>query len=290
MTLVDMRRKAAQLEGIVERRFVTVKFDDFELRATGKDTLHFTGYASLFDEPYDMWGGPDDGGWTETVDPGAFTRTLSRKPDVVLNLNHGDAGSGLPIARTTAPGQLGKLVLVADKRGLLADAPELPLADPDVQLLNVKRDLVNQMSFAFRTVRQEWNYDDDTRLLLELDLNHGDVSIVTNGAQPKTSAELRALLARLERRDADDSDPAIMAQAIDAAIDAALKCLDPADDDYNVDQAGALISAASLSCDALLTLLGAVDAGRKIAHALEARTTSTLMTVAHARRAMLLDA
>jgi len=288
MTIVDLRQKAEQLEGIVERRFVTVKFDDFELRESGKDTLHFTGYASLFDEPYEMYGGPDKGGWTETVDPVAFNRTLSLKPDVVLNLNHGTSGSGLPIARTTAPGTIGKLSLRADKVGLLADAPELPLADPDVQLLSVKRDLVNQMSFAFRTIEQLWNYDEDTRRLLELDLNHGDVSIVTNGAQPKTSSELRSLiLARLERRDTDDTDPAVIAAAIDAALDAAQEAFAAGENDQGL----ALIDAASLSCDTLLALLGVTDADdRKIALSLEERTTSTRMSIAAARRLMLLDA
>jgi hypothetical protein len=49
------------------------------------------------------------------------------------------------------------------------------------------------MSFAFRTIRQEWNDDESERRLLEVSLDRGDVSIVTNGAQPATTSTLRGL-------------------------------------------------------------------------------------------------
>jgi hypothetical protein len=66
-------------------------------------------------------------------------------------------GTGLPLARTTS----GTLELRTDKKGLLPSA-SLDLRDPDVQALQVKveRGDVNQMSFAFRTIRQEWNDDE----------------------------------------------------------------------------------------------------------------------------------
>lgn len=58
------------------------------------------------------------------------------------------------------------------------------------------------------------------------------------------------------------TDPEIIAaaQAVDAAIDGALKCFDPTDDDYNIAQGVALLGAAEASSDCLLDLLGAVDA------------------------------
>lgn len=299
MTGIDIPARIARLEGTVERR---IALRDVEFRKVGANTRSFTGYAALFDEPYDMYGGASEGGWSEVVDPDAFTRTLNSGPDVVLLLNH----DGLPLARTTA----GTLSLAADKIGLRVGAPELDTRDPDVQRLAVKMDrgdLDGQMSFAFFTKRQQWSPDYDERRLLELDLNHGDVSIVNFGAQPKTSAQLRSLLAgiatpaevraieaRLQARDASvdpDEDAGMIAQGIDAAIDAAVKCLTPDDDDYNPEQALALLVAAEISSDALLALLGVPDAddARALARSPEERTPSTRMTVARARRLMLLD-
>ena len=193
-----MSKRAEQLNNVTERR--TVALDEFDLRTEG-NTLQFKGYASLFDSPYEMYGGPDKGGWMETVDKQAFTRTLSAKPDVVLNMNHGEGGTGLPIARTTS----GTMTLRTDAKGLLPEA-SLDLRDPDVQALQVKveRGDVNQMSFAFRTIRQEWNDEETTRRMMELSLDRGDVSIVTNGANPKTSMNLRGLsdaLALITRMD-----------------------------------------------------------------------------------------
>jgi hypothetical protein len=72
---------------------------------------------------------------------------------------------------------------------------------------------VDEMSFAFRVVRQQWSPDYDQRDILEVDLHRGDVSVVNFGANPATSVALRgldvdhmnpdaarALVARLERR------------------------------------------------------------------------------------------
>ena len=184
---MTVSNRAERLNGVTERR--SVGLTDFEIRTTG-NTLSFQGYASLFNVGYDMYGGPDKGGWVETVDPSAFARTLSTKPDVVLNINHGEGGTGLPLARTTS----GTLNLRTDTKGLLPSA-ELDLRDPDVQALQVKieRGDVDQMSFAFRTIRQEWDEEETQRKLMEVSLDRGDVSIVTNGANPKTSVQLRGL-------------------------------------------------------------------------------------------------
>lgn len=196
--------RAERLTRVRETRAISL--DEFEMRASSDgDTLEFQGYASLFNVGYDMYGGPEKGGWTEFVDSGAFTRTLSAKPDVVLNLNHGEGGTGLPLARTTS----GTLKLRTDKKGLLPSA-SLDLRDPDVQALQVKveRGDVNQMSFAFRTIRQEWDDDEEKRTLLELSLDRGDVSIVTNGANPETSFQLRGLNEAIALLSAMDPDVA----------------------------------------------------------------------------------
>lgn len=175
--------KSDRLLGAPERR--TFKCEEFELRATGDATLTLTGYASVFDKGYEMYGGPDKGGWTELVDRRAFDETLKRKPDVHLLINH----EGMPLARTKS----GTLQLSTDSVGLKVVA-ELDRSDPDAQRLEVKmnRGDMDEMSFAFRTIRHEWNEDETERRLLELNLDKGDVSVVNFGANPNTSAGIRS--------------------------------------------------------------------------------------------------
>lgn len=145
-----------------------------------------TGYASTFNDPYDM------GWYSESVDPAAFKRTLGQNPDVRLLVNH----DGLPLARTTVAGPKGtlsKLTLDTDKRGLLASATLDP-TDPDVQAIvpKMRSGVLNQMSFGFRTTEDEWSDNMSKRVLRSLDLNNGDVSVVTYPANPNASVGLRA--------------------------------------------------------------------------------------------------
>lgn len=183
-----------------ERRMAV---ESLEIREdSGAPTL--TGYASTFDEPYDM------GWYSETVAPSAFKRTLGANPDVRLLINH----DGLPLARTTS----GTLTLDTDSRGLRVQATLDP-SDPDVQALIPKmvRGDLNQMSFGFRTIEDEWSTDMRTRTMRSLDLHDGDVSVVTYPANPNASAAIRALgggradaitsaLRTLELRAATDED------------------------------------------------------------------------------------
>lgn len=186
-----------------ERRMAVT---DLEFR-DGDAGVTLTGYASTFSEPYDM------GWYSETVDPEAFSRTLGRKPDVRLLVNH----AGLPLARTTVAGPVGRLTLDTDKRGLMVTA-SLDPADPDVASLvpKMRSGVLNQMSFGFRTITDAWDDDMSKRTLRELDLNDGDVSVVTYPANPNTQAAVRGLgsnvdairsaIATLETRAASDED------------------------------------------------------------------------------------
>jgi HK97 family phage prohead protease len=141
--------------------------------------MKFTGHASLVETPYSM------GWYDETIGRGAFKASLNGKPDVQLLINH----EGLPLART---GQ--NMTLAEDSRGLAVDA-DLDDEDPDVQLLarKMRAGLIDQMSFAFRAVRQSWNEDFTARRITECDLHRGDVSVVNQGASPTTSAAVRNL-------------------------------------------------------------------------------------------------
>lgn len=162
-----------------------VPSSQFELRAT-RDSLHFSGYASVFDKGYDLYGGPPIG-WTEYIERGAFDKTLKEKPDLHLLINH----EGMPLARTKS----GTLQLSVDDTGLRVDA-DLDRRDPDVQRLQTKmeRGDIDEMSFAFRVKRQSWSADETERRIEEVSLHKGDVSVVNFGANPHTSATLRSAL------------------------------------------------------------------------------------------------
>lgn len=182
----DLREVVAQaLESSRERRLLPAS--QFHLvRAEGEGgALTLKGYASVFETPYEMYGGPP-WGWMEEVDAGAFDKTLREKPDVQLLINH----TGLPLARTKS----GTLRLTADKVGLDTEAGLEPRSATVQELsMAMERGDIDEMSFAFRVVRQEWNEDYTERRLLEVSIHRGDVSVVNYGANPATSATLRAL-------------------------------------------------------------------------------------------------
>lgn len=178
-----MTDRLQRLIGSTERRNVAVT--DFEFRSEG-DALTLDGYASLFESPYDVFGGPVKGGWSEVVDRKAFDATLAKNPDVHLLVNH----EGLPLARTKS----GTMDLSTDPKGLRVVA-RLDRSDPDVAALapKMRRGDMDEMSFAFRTVRQELNQDESVRRLLEVNIHKGDVSVVNFGANDATRVQLRKL-------------------------------------------------------------------------------------------------
>jgi HK97 family phage prohead protease len=92
------------------------------------------------------------------------------------------------------------LRLAEDERGL-AVAADLAMDDPDVQRLAAKttRGLVTHMSFAFIVKDQSWNEDRDYRWINEVDLHRGDVSVVTQPANPATSFVVGDALAPPDR-------------------------------------------------------------------------------------------
>lgn len=160
------------------RRMVTE--GGLEIRSDSS-TVTVEGYASTFDQAYNM------GWYQESVSRGAFERTLKSKPDVRLLVNH----DGLPLARTKSVPE--NLTLSTDSTGLAVRAV-LDASDPDVRRLvpKMKRGDLDQMSFAFGIVAEEWSDDNKKRNLTELSLTGGDVSIVTYPANPNASIAVRA--------------------------------------------------------------------------------------------------
>lgn len=152
--------------------------NDYEVRASGNEFI-VRGHASVFDAPYPVAGGPDAGGFNETVDRGAFARTLAANPDVHFLINH----EGRSLARTKS----GTLTLATDKVGLLSEARiDRRTQDGRDLEISMERGDLDEMSFAFRTVRHDWTDDGALRTLLEVNLDKGDVSVVNNGANPAT--------------------------------------------------------------------------------------------------------
>jgi HK97 family phage prohead protease len=183
-----------------------------QLRAAGDNTTELDGYASVTGSPYQVrdWLGD----YAETIERGAFAKTLRERDDVRLLLNH----DGLPLARTSS----GTMTLEEDGQGLhvLAGLDRRSSLTNDVAVAMERGDLT-EMSFAFSVTRQEWNDDYSERFIRELKLF--DVSVVTYPANPATTVklrgaeleqldddELRELVARAQRRLAPRIDPTVL--------------------------------------------------------------------------------
>jgi HK97 family phage prohead protease len=163
-----------------ERRTFTVR--DIEARQADDGTMRMAGYAAVFNEasvplPF-----------IEKIAPGAFRKTLSETPDVRLLVNH----EGLPMART----KNGTMRLSEDEKGLFFEAELANTQEARDLYTLVERGDVDQMSFAFRVIRQNWSKDRSERTLTEVSLSDGDVSIVTYPAYTATSVEARELIKR----------------------------------------------------------------------------------------------
>lgn len=152
-----------------------------EIRMVGDDKAEIHGYATVYDYPYDVYGGPPYG-WAETIAAGAAKKSIREKDDVRLLLNH----EGMPLARTKS----GTLTLKSDDVGLLVDARlDLRSAASRDTVLAMQRGDLDEMSFAFQAIRQDWNDEQTERTIREVKLF--DVSLVTFPANPAASAYVR---------------------------------------------------------------------------------------------------
>lgn len=167
--------------------------EGLELRDQSSDStlVNFHGHASVTGKPYEMAGGPDKGGWNETVTKGAFKDTLGRHADVPFKINH----EGMILARTKP----GTMHLREDAVGLEVKA-QLDTQDTNVNnlVVQMRAGNIDEMSFAFRIKKQRWLDADGKevpwwdmagidRHLDEVDIHKGDVSVVNYGASPHTS-------------------------------------------------------------------------------------------------------
>lgn len=170
---------------------------DFRMDADG-DGLHFSGYAAVFDSPSE-----DLGGFTETIAPGAFKRSLNaRRDDIKMFLNH---NWDILLASRKA----GSLHLKEDAYGLHAEAEFVDTAEARNVSALVKRGDIHAMSFGFRPVETESLDGGKQQRLREVKLF--EVSPVTAWpAYRATSASVRHL-ADLVQVPEDDVSAALRA-------------------------------------------------------------------------------
>ena len=147
-----------------------------EMRALENEEMTVEGYAAVFDSVTDL-------GWMkEVIDRHAFDN--ADMSDIVMKYNH--ENSVLPMARTRG----GSLRFEIDDHGLKIRA-KLPntSTNRDIYTL-IKEEVLNKMSFAFTVKRQEYDYDTDTRKILEFDKIF-DVSVVDVPAYEQTEVYAR---------------------------------------------------------------------------------------------------
>lgn len=154
-----------------------------ELRSADNGDPILDGYATVYDYPYDVAGGPSVGGWTETIAEGAATRSVMAQDEVFLFFDH----EGLPMAST----RNGSLKLESDRIGLRSTAVIDQRSTSSMEIVHrVESGILDAMSFAFQATRQEWNADYTERRILEVKLY--DTSVVSYPANPATVVAARS--------------------------------------------------------------------------------------------------
>lgn len=156
----------------LERRFTG------DIRVEAGDGRKIRGYAIVFDAL-----SVNLGGFREIIKPEAVDRTLSEALDVRALVDH---DTGKVIGRTRA----GTLTLRKDRKGLKVEIdPADTTAGRDI-FESVSRGDVSGMSFAFRTLTDEWRMEDGETIREILDMTISEVSIVSFPAYQQTSVEV----------------------------------------------------------------------------------------------------
>lgn len=189
------------------------RVERLELRQSEDGLPVLEGYATVYDYRYDIGGGPDAGGFTEVIAKGAAAKS-AKEADVRLLVDH----DGVPLARTKS----GTLELMSDDIGLKVRATLDP-SNPAAQQVRsaMERGDLDQMSFAFRVVRESWSKDYTERTISEVKLF--DVSVVTYPANPATVVKLRADDEQPEQADAEPPGRSVAQARRQQTVDASKK-------------------------------------------------------------------
>jgi len=137
------------------------------------------GYAIRFNVP-----SQDLGGFREYIAPEAVDRTLNEGLDVRALVDH---DTGKVLGRTRS----GTLILRKDAQGLRTEIDP----DPDISYAGdimraVARGDVSGMSFAFRTLEDEWDYEGKIPTRTVTDMRISEVSVVTFPAYVQTDVQV----------------------------------------------------------------------------------------------------
>lgn len=151
---------------------------------TEEEQPKIVGHAAVFDVVSDL------GLFKEKIEKGTFKKTI-KEADIRALMNH-DPNFVLGRVKSET------LSLKEDQTGLATE-----ILPPDTTwakdlMTSMRRGDVDQMSFAFRTVKEDWEGEaqNPVRVLKEVELF--DVSIVTFPAYPTTDAQVRSLVKVLE--------------------------------------------------------------------------------------------
>lgn len=182
------RQRRMAMRGVPERLGLSFARGGIEMRAKPNGTaagsaFEFTGYAAVYDAPFDMWD-PFGEPYTESVAQGAAKRSLANPNlDVPFLIGHNDAG--IPLARTKS----GTMALAEDSHGLNVHVPSMDGRREEVRALAsaVERGDMDEMSLAFVCQRQEWDTGFEHRTVAEMDIHRGDVCAVVHGANQATA-------------------------------------------------------------------------------------------------------
>jgi HK97 family phage prohead protease len=147
-----------------------------ECRAEASDNgRQIRGYAIVFNSP-----SVDLGGFREIIAPDAVDRTLNEGLDVRALVDH---DSAKVIGRTRS----GTLRLRKESRGLRIEVePDTEISYARDIMRAVARGDVSGMSFGFRVLEDEWNYDGATPMRTVTDMRISEVSVVTFPAYQAT--------------------------------------------------------------------------------------------------------
>ena len=174
-----------------ERRVFPIEF-----RQSEDEKPKLIGHAAVFNQPEELW---DD--YIEVIEPGAFTKSISRGDDVRALFNH---DCNFVLGRTTN----GTLKLSEDDIGLFTeiDPPNTTQARDILEL--IRRGDISQMSYAFYVTGERNEKVDSKRIRTITSIDLVDVSPVTYPAFPTTDIGLRSLSNGLEYKSGINSQQA----------------------------------------------------------------------------------
>lgn len=173
-----------------------------EIRAGDGEPPKIVGHAAVFNSLSE-----DLGYYREKIAPGAFAKTI-KEADVRALWNH---DPNYVLGRTKS----GTLKLAEDEKGLAVE-----ITPPDTQwahdlMETMRRGDVDQMSFGFQVVKEEWEGDANNPVRVLKEVRLFDVSPVTFPAYPATDVQVRSLLSIL--RDYLPAEPPLAGHSADAS-------------------------------------------------------------------------